>query len=87
MAALELEVLFELRRIPEGSAAIVAGLGREIGLAVSEASFAHIVEQARTLAWTRDPFDRLVIASAMADEARLLTADATILDHFRDAVW
>jgi PIN domain nuclease of toxin-antitoxin system len=40
-----------------------------------------------TFAWTRDPFDRLIVANAMADGAPLITADETILANFRDAVW
>jgi PIN domain nuclease of toxin-antitoxin system len=87
MAVLELEVLFELRRIANDSAEIVAGLGSQFGLTVASAPFIRIVEAARTFAWTRDPFDRLIVANAMADGARLLTADETILANFKDAVW
>ena len=46
-----------------------------------------MVETARSFAWTREPFDRLIVANAMADGVRLLTADEMILRHFKDAVW
>ena len=49
--------------------------------------FADVVAAATTFAWTRDVFDRLIVANAMTDGARLLTADQHILDNFRDAVW
>jgi PIN domain nuclease of toxin-antitoxin system len=57
------------------------------GPLVSDAAFVRIVEIARGFAWTRDPFDRLIVANAIAGGARLITADATILEHFKDAVW
>jgi PIN domain nuclease of toxin-antitoxin system len=84
---LEIEVLFELRRIGADSAAILARLSQQIGLTVCETPFIHVVDAARSFAWTRDPFDRLIVANAMTDGARLLTADTTILANFKDAVW
>ena len=87
MAVLELEVLFELKRIAHDSAEIIAGLGRQFGLTVASTPFVAVIEAARTFAWTRDPFDRLIVANAIADGARLLTADETILANFNDAVW
>jgi PIN domain nuclease of toxin-antitoxin system len=84
---LEIEMLFELRRIAADATAVLARLGEQIGLTVCETPFVRIVDTARTFAWTRDPFDRLIVANAMADGARLLTADETILANFNDAVW
>lgn len=83
----ELEVLFELGRIVSDSATIAAVLNRDIGLTVCATSFVEVIDFARSFAWTRDPMDRLIVANAMADGARLLTADTTILANFRGAVW
>jgi PIN domain nuclease of toxin-antitoxin system len=87
MVLLELDMLFEIGRIPDDTATIVAALSRTLPLSISEAPFPRIIELARSFAWTRDPFDRLIVANAMADGARLVTADATILANFKDAVW
>jgi PIN domain nuclease of toxin-antitoxin system len=87
MAVLELEVLFELRRVANDAAQMVADLKRQFGLTVTQTPFTDIVDAARTFAWTRDPFDRLIVANAMVDGARLITADETILANFKDAVW
>jgi PIN domain nuclease of toxin-antitoxin system len=87
MAVFELEILFEFGRVREDSKAIIATLKRQIGLVVCDTPFLDILNRARSFAWTRDPFDRLIVANAMADGARLLTADATILANFKDAVW
>jgi len=37
--------------------------------------------------WTRDPFDRLIVAHAAANDARLLTKDEKIRRHYKRAVW
>jgi PIN domain nuclease of toxin-antitoxin system len=84
---LEIEMLFELRRIAADAATILARLSEQIGLTVCETPLLGVVDAARTFAWTHDPFDRLIVANAMADGARLLTADETILANFKDAVW
>jgi PIN domain nuclease of toxin-antitoxin system len=83
----EIEGLFEVRRVAEDANTIFRHLRHQYRLSLSEGSFAEICAIARTFAWTRDPFDRLIVANAMADGAPLITADETILANFRDAVW
>ena len=84
---LALEVLSEIGRLQNPPAAILARLHDQADASLSATSFADIAAAATTFAWTRDVFDRLIVANAMADGARLLTADQMILDIFRDAVW
>lgn len=84
---LELEILHEIGRIRAAPDQVVDA-AREIGdLALSDAPFDAVVGEARDLSWTRDPIDRLITAHAILDGAKLLTADRTILAHFKDAVW
>jgi PIN domain nuclease of toxin-antitoxin system len=87
MVLFEYEVLLERRRFPESADAFIETLGEQIGLSLSTCPFTSILLHARTFAWTRDPFDRLIVANAMADGARLVTADTMILDNFAGAVW
>jgi len=87
MVAMELETLWEDGKLRSEPERILTTVDQSLGLTRSEASFASVIEAARTFAWTRDPFDRLIVANAMADGVRLLTADEHILQHFRDAVW
>lgn len=54
---------------------------------VSKAPFFDVMEQALQLAWTRDPFDRLIVGNALADGAVLLTRDEQILSQCRSAAW
>ena len=85
---MEIEGLFEIGRISARRRDDCFAVSYDqIGLTVSEAAFLDVVEAARSFAWTREPFDRLIVANAMADGVRLLTADEMILRHFKDAVW
>jgi PIN domain nuclease of toxin-antitoxin system len=47
----------------------------------------RLVPLAMPLSWTRDPFDRLLVATALLHEAPLITRDARIQEHFAGAVW
>jgi PIN domain nuclease of toxin-antitoxin system len=74
---LELQYLYEIGRIREISDKVLSALAEEINLNVAETSLALIIEKARTLNWTRDPFDRLITAEAMAvPDALLVTKDS-----------
>jgi PIN domain nuclease of toxin-antitoxin system len=87
MVELELTYLHEVGRIrvPEGD--LLDELVPALGIQTAASSFAAVVRQARSLNWTRDPFDRLIAAHALCDGVRLLTADATMREHLPTAVW
>ncbi len=87
MVELELIYLEEIERISVSPSAIVKDLETRIGLGISEISLMEIVESAKDLSWTRDPFDRLIVAHAISKNSRLITADSAIQKHFKDAVW
>lgn len=84
---LELTYLHEVGKLRQPAAEVLGALGAAVGLRLSDASFASVVRTARDLGWTRDPFDRLVAAQALADRADLLTADHTIREHLPSAFW
>ena len=87
MVVLEMGILHEQGRLQPTPDAVLADLEARLGLTVSDAPFQAIVMSARRFAWTRDPFDRLIVANAIAEGVRLITADTAILSNFRDAVW
>jgi len=62
-------------------------LRRDIGLETCKQPFAAVVGAALTLDWTRDPFDRIIVAQASHRESPLLTADQNIREHYSAAVW
>lgn len=86
MAVLELQFLFEIGRVREPADLVIAGLSDRIGLGIAAHPFAPTAWLATRLAWTRDPFDRLIVASAMSENARLLTADENIQRHYPRAL-
>lgn len=85
--ALELEYLFEIGRLTERSRTILAWLSRAIRLKEDDAAFGAVVEASLDASWTRDPFNRLIVAQASLHDAPLLSKDRSIRDHYRHARW
>ena len=84
---LELQLLYEIGRILKGPETVLATLAREIGLQMAANGFREIVAAARRLKWTRDPFDRLIVAAAALGAAKLVTKDRLIRRHYAAALW
>jgi PIN domain nuclease of toxin-antitoxin system len=87
IVALELQYLHEIKRLKPSSQVVLDDLGARIGLRPSQAPFAQVVSKAAPLSWTRDPFDRLIVGTALADDADLLTADKALRDRYERARW
>jgi len=87
MVVLELQYLHEIGRTTLPADRVIRELQAHVGLSVSEEPFPRVIAAACEQTWTRDPFDRLIVGQAIAEEATLLTADRTILEHFAGAVW
>lgn len=84
---LELQYLYEVERVTRPAQAVLDALVPEIGLKVCDLPFPRVVEAALGLGWTRDPFDRLIVAQAMIRGDALLTKDREIHDHYPQSVW
>jgi len=87
MVQLELTYLHEIDRLRVGGADIIADLARRIGLQLSDAPLDALVETAAALTWTRDPFDRLIVADALVAGTALVTKDRAIHDQTAVALW
>ena len=83
----ELEYLKETKRLTDEPRVIQERLGRTIGLRERDASLADVISEAMLQEWTRDPFDRMIVAQAALDHVRLLTKDRTILKNYGNAFW
>jgi PIN domain nuclease of toxin-antitoxin system len=86
-AILELGFLYEIGRLKTPTTRLISGLSEQIGLRVCELPFSVVVNQALSEKWGRDPFDRLIVASAKANKAPLLTRDELIHKHYPRAIW
>lgn len=87
MVELELSYLNEIGRINCSAATLLDSLRRDIGLETCRQPFAAVVGAALPLVWTRDPFDRLIVAQAARLDSPLLTADQNIRNHYPAAIW
>jgi PIN domain nuclease of toxin-antitoxin system len=86
-AVLELELLHEIGRLKPTASKLLAMLTRDIGLRICDLPFRTVVDHALAEGWTRDPFDRLIVANAKAAGARLVTLDQRILENYSRALW
>jgi len=84
---LELQYMYEIGRIKHTPNTIIQTLQKDFGLKEVNPNNVLITNFALTIDWTRDVFDCLIVASAMADNAKLITKDKNILANFNEAVW
>jgi PIN domain nuclease of toxin-antitoxin system len=88
MVVLELEYLYELSRIKRPALDVVLKLEHELRLRVCDLSFAYVSNSALAEKWTRDPFDRMIVAHAKTNGfAALVSADERIAKHYPRTVW
>lgn len=87
MVRLELGLLHQIGRLLVPPEEIIEGLRATADLRVAESSFDRVAAIACGLGWTRDPFDRLIAAHALADDLPLVTKDATMLANCKVACW
>jgi len=88
MALLELEYLHELGRTRFTARDLLKKVKHETNLSLCDLPFATIAAAALDEKWTRDPFDRLIVANAKANGfAWLISSDESIRQHYPRAVW
>lgn len=86
MVRLELAFLYEIGRITYSDSEILEELSQSIELIECPKSFGSIVKTATSLTWTRDPFDRIIVAQALVHDAPLLTYDQRIARYYPKTV-
>jgi len=87
MVVVELELLYEIGRLTHRAADFVHKLRYEMSVQVCSLSFAEVAKVATQEKWTRDPFDRLIVANAKANGfAWLITDDQRIHAHYQRAL-
>ncbi|MBI1789329.1 MAG: type II toxin-antitoxin system VapC family toxin [Acidobacteria bacterium] len=84
---LEMTLLREIGRVKPSAPEIVDTLNVDLGLEVCGLPLLTVIRQALRENWVRDPFDRLIVAHARANDAPLITKDELIRRHYRRAVW
>jgi PIN domain nuclease of toxin-antitoxin system len=84
---LELEFLHEIHRVKEKPERILKTMSLELGLKVCHDPFESVVLAAEPLHWTRDPFDRLIVAQALLHHLPLISKDDLIRKHYTNCIW
>jgi len=81
VSLLELQMLSEIGRVEIRSDEFFETLAGAPRFALDEASFSAVLSASLDLSWTRDPFDRMLVAHSVARRLPLATVDTNILDH------
>lgn len=84
---LELQYLYEIKRIKDEPDVIISDLSAQIGLKICNKNFNDIISITLTITWTRDPFDRIITANALLNNNILLSKDQNILNNYPYAKW
>jgi PIN domain nuclease of toxin-antitoxin system len=84
---LELEFLHEIGRLEPAALKLIGLMEQELGLRVCELPFRTVVQYALQEKWSHDPFDRLIVANAKANDAKLVTKDEKIQRNYARAIW
>ena len=79
---LELQYLHEIQRVSEDANSIITDLSSRLGLSVCDKEFNAVINKALEIPWTRDPFDRVIVANASLDSSILVSKDPIILEHY-----
>jgi PIN domain nuclease of toxin-antitoxin system len=88
MVLLEFDYLFQRRRITVGARALFATLNASFGVNLCDFPFSGVANTALDIQWTNDPFDRLIVAHAQANNTSvLITRDRVIRKNYAAAVW
>lgn len=84
----EMEYLFEIGRIKLRAKDTMRKLEHELEVRLCELPFAEVAKAALDEKWTRDPFDRIIVAQAKANGlAWLISTDEQIAEHYQRTVW
>ncbi len=87
MVRLELQYLYEINRVSQPAAIVFDELAGAIGLSVCDKAYSNIIIEAEKQSWTREPFDRIIVAQAAVSESVLVTKDVAMHKHYPHALW
>jgi PIN domain nuclease of toxin-antitoxin system len=87
MTVLELQLLHEIDKVNMTPDKILSFLEKTLKITVQDDSWHRSAQIASLLTWTRDPFDRLLVAQAQLNRAKIITKDRLIRKHYARVVW
>ena len=88
MVLIELQYLYEIGRTKLPARDVQLKLAHETAVRMCDLSFPKVVDIAVHESWTRDPFDRMIVANAKANGlAYLISADEQIAKYYPRTIW
>ncbi|MEK7654835.1 MAG: PIN domain-containing protein, partial [Pseudomonadota bacterium] len=82
IVVLELEYLYETKRITDSAEKIISHLLNRKIITIDSAHWEDVTTNALAIKWTRDVFDRYIVAHADFHQAPLVTKDRLITEHY-----
>lgn len=86
MVKLELQYLYDIKRTTKKPDYVINKLAGSIGLYIDKTDFDAVITKALDIDWTRDLFDRIIVATAKLTNSPLITADRLIREKYKAAV-
>lgn len=86
MVRFELMMLFEKNKI-ESPLKILSSLKKDFYFAEDSIDFGNLITTAMSINFTRDPFDRMIVAHSKIRNCKLISKDKMILDNYDEAHW
>jgi len=87
MVLLELEYLHEIGRLQDSGETVINVLKEKLELKICDLEHIKVINSALELIWTRDPFDRIIVAQAAVNQSTLITKDTLIRSHYPHTFW
>lgn len=87
MVKLELQYLYDKKRVNVPPDQVINSLKQVLHLNICQKNWLDIVNVALTCDFTRDAFDRLIVAHAMLDNSILISKDENLIEHYKHCVW
>lgn len=87
MVQLELQYLYDKKRVNAPPDQVINSLKQVLHLNICQKNWLDIVNVALTCDFTRDAFDRLIVAHAMLDNSILISKDENLTEHYKHCVW
>ena len=83
VSLLEIQFLHEIGRLKVDRVALAQALAVDPRFIIDDISLSVLIDSAVAVDWTRDPFDRLLVAHSLARRLEFCSADRMIRTHHR----
>lgn len=87
MVKLELQYLYDKKRVNAPPDEVINSLKQVLHLNICQKNWLDIVNIALTCDFTRDAFDRLIVAHAMLDNSILINKDENLTEYYKHCIW